>query len=478
MTAVRPRVAAPVDAASNPHLSGVFAPIVDEVDVGELRVEGELPHGIDGDYLRNGPNPRFTPIGGYLYPIDGDGMLHRVRISDGRARYTNRFVRTPSLTAEETAGRALWPGFQALDCLPGPDLVGPELAHSMKDLPDVNVVRHGGRLLALAESANPFLMSPELATLGRETFGGMLPAGITAHPKIDPATGEMVVFCYGLSEPYLTWSVIGPDGAARRAPTPVEGVRRPTMIHDMALTPTYVVLVLAPFYFDMRAAMQGGSPLSWQPQDGTSIVLIPRDGGAPSWVTTEAFWLWHTANAHDEVGPDGARRVVMDYVRHGAPGALLPGSAPQTSLARLTVDVAAGRVSHGTLAEVSLEFPRIDDRVLTGAHTVIGAAVDSGRRALPAGDADALCWYDTVRGSYAQWDGGSLSLGEQTFIPQPGSPDPAAGWWTTIATDRTDLRSRLLVFPAADPASGPIATVHLPQRVPAGLHGAWLPTEE
>jgi carotenoid cleavage dioxygenase-like enzyme len=44
-------------------------------------------------------------------------------------------------------------------------------------------------------------MSPDLDTLGKETFDGQLPAGITAHPKIDPATGEMAVFCYALEPP-------------------------------------------------------------------------------------------------------------------------------------------------------------------------------------------------------------------------------------------------------------------------------------
>ena len=136
-------------------------------------------------------------------------------------------------------------------------------------MPTINIVRHAGKLLALGESANPFLLSPELATIGRETFCDTLPAGITAHPKIDPLTGEMVVFCYGFSEPYLTWSIIGRDGATVRAATPVTGIDRPAMIHDMALTPTYVVLVVAPLFFDIADAARSGSPLSWEPDQGT-----------------------------------------------------------------------------------------------------------------------------------------------------------------------------------------------------------------
>ncbi|GGV03822.1 hypothetical protein GCM10010182_22510 [Actinomadura cremea] len=210
------------------HLSGTFAPVSEEVDEAELRVEGELPADLDGVYLRNGPDPRFTPIGSYLFPIDGDGMLHGVWMSEGRARYRNRFVRTPAVRAEAAAGRALWGGIESL-ITPGPEEVGPELAHTFKALPDINVVRHGGRLPALAESDCPSRMSPELETLGKATFGGRLPAGITAHPKTDPRTGQMAVFCYALEEPYLTWALLGPDGSVDRGPTPAADVDEPVM---------------------------------------------------------------------------------------------------------------------------------------------------------------------------------------------------------------------------------------------------------
>ncbi|MFI9115201.1 carotenoid oxygenase family protein [Streptomyces venezuelae] len=81
-----------LDPTRVPHLLGTFAPVTEEVDIAELEVTGEIPAWLDGLYLRNGPNPRFTPIGSYLYPIDGDGMLHGVWLSEGRARYRNRFV--------------------------------------------------------------------------------------------------------------------------------------------------------------------------------------------------------------------------------------------------------------------------------------------------------------------------------------------------------------------------------------------------
>ncbi|MFE6489480.1 carotenoid oxygenase family protein, partial [Streptomyces sp. NPDC057757] len=418
--------------------------------------------------------------GSYLYPIDGDGMLHAVRISDGRARYLNRFVRTPALVAEEKAGRALWGGLESM-IMPGVDEVGPELADTFKDLPDINVVRHAGRMLALAEAACPYRFDADLATLGREDFDGSLPAGMTAHPKIDPETGEMVVFCYALEPPYLTWSVIGSDGTVTRGPTPVAGVDEPLMIHDMALTARYVVLVLAPAFFDLDAAMAGGSFLAWRPERGTRVMLVPRDGGPPVWADDDAFWMWHSVNAYDD-GPGAQAPVVLDYVEWNR---LTIGpsteSGPVTArLVRARIDPAAGRMSRTVLDDARVEFPRIDDRRTGRRHRHTALATGTGRTDLLSGEYDAVRWYDTETGAEQTWDAGDLSVGEAVFAPEPG-PEASSddrGYWMTFATDRTDGESWFLVLPAEDPASGPVARVRIPVRVPLGLHGTWLPTEE
>ncbi|MGW5338791.1 carotenoid oxygenase family protein [Rhodococcus pyridinivorans] len=457
---------APVDLAHHPHLSGLFAPQREEVDVRELEVHGELPADLHGSYLRNGPNPRFDPIGHYVYPIDGDGMVHRVQIAGGTARYTNRFVRTPQVVAEEKAGRALWAGITD-PYFPPEEEVGPDLANTMRELPDINIVRHGGRLMAMAEAAPPYTLGSDLETLGRETFDGTLPVGLTAHPKIDPHTGEMVAFCYMLDPPYLTWSVVAPDGTVTRAPTPIDGMDRPLMIHDMALTPTYVVLVLAPLVFDLSQIFSGGSPLDWKPDLGTRVALVPRDSGAVRWFSTDTFWMWHTANAFDL--PDGD--VALDYVEWAYPGALTEKAGPNRSVLRRAV-IGRDGVTRTTLHERDIEFPRIDDRSMTLGHSVVATIGRSRSQKLPAGAADSLFWFDVASGTEAVWAHETLSPGEPAYL----SGD-SGGYWGAIATDRADMTSWFLVFPETDPASGPIARVRLPIRVPAGLHGAWLPPD-
>ncbi|MFD4469916.1 carotenoid oxygenase family protein [Rhodococcus sp. NPDC058505] len=455
---------APVDVAHHTHLTGVFAPQRAEVDVPDLEVIGEIPPELHGAYLRNGPNPRFDPIGNYVYPLDGDGMVHRIELDGGRARYTNRFVRTPMVVAEERAGHAIWGGVTDL-YTPGVDEVGPELAGTGRDLPDINVVRHGGRLLAMAEAAPPYRLDPtDLATLGRDTCDGAMAVGSTAHPKLDPVTGELVLFTYLLDAPYLTWSVVAADGTVAREPTVVEGLREPLMIHDMALTERYVVLVLCPLVFDLAAALTGGALLDWRPDDGTRVALIPRAGGPVRWADCEAFWVWHFAGARDL--PDG--RVQVDYAQWAYPGGFADLDAPCLGgLVRATVDPDRGRVDRQILHDRDVEFPRIDDRTLARAR---GRIATIGKRGPRDGHMDSLWFFDPDAGTETSWDPGPLSVGEPIHLPGTGSD-----YWGMLGTDRETMASWFVILPADDPASGPVARVRMPIRVPAGLHGVWLP---
>ena len=94
---------------THPYRSGAWQPNHREYDATELEVEGEIPVGLRGVYLRNTENPLHDAIGRY-HPFDGDGMLHSIVFDNGRVQYRNRFVATDGLVAEADAGRALWAG--------------------------------------------------------------------------------------------------------------------------------------------------------------------------------------------------------------------------------------------------------------------------------------------------------------------------------------------------------------------------------
>ena len=173
--------------AENPYLEGPFAPVYDEREALDLAVMGELPRGLDGVFLRNGPNPVHAPRGRYHW-FDGDGMVHAVSFRDGRASYRNRWIRTEGLDAERRAGRALWPGYMER---PDPEVPGSGSDGWLKDSANTDLVFHNGAVLALwYQCGMPYRLDPRtLATLGPESFGGKLGRRVSAHAKVDAATG-------------------------------------------------------------------------------------------------------------------------------------------------------------------------------------------------------------------------------------------------------------------------------------------------
>lgn len=166
-------------ASDDPHLTGNFVSIGPEIEACDLQViSGRIPADLEGVYMRNGPNPRLRPIV-YAYPMDGDGMIHAVYLKNGRARYRNRYVETSALAVERRAGHAVYGSFThpvPVD----PSLIRPgDPAGPFKNGAFINIIRHGGRLLALDEATTCYEMTMDLDTLG-EWKGG-------THKPIDSA---------------------------------------------------------------------------------------------------------------------------------------------------------------------------------------------------------------------------------------------------------------------------------------------------
>ena len=464
-----------VDPSTEPFLSGRFAPVTDEISADPLEVAGSLPTDLVGAYLRNGPNPRFTPLGSYTYPLEGDGMVHGVWLDGRRARYANRYVRTQGMIAEERAGRALFGGIMT-PAFVDPTLLGddPDPGWPFKLDAFIHVVRHGGRHLALEEGTPPYEITADLGTVGRCDFAGGLPNGMCAHPKIDPDTGEMVVFRYDVEAPFLTWATIGPDGAVRLPPAVVEGVDEGFMIHDFAVTRRFVVLVVGPLVFDLDAMGSGGDPLAWRPDMGAGIAVIPRDRQGPTrWVHTDAFWAWHYGNAFED-----GEVIHLDFPWSSAPSLLMaaPDRAQvRAGFTRATIDPDRATVTFHHLDDTGTEFPRVDERRSGRAHRYVTVAGRSGDGRLAGGEHDRLYRYDMVDGSRAHHDTGA-AVGEVVFAPRAGGTDDELdGYYLAIGTDLASDRSLLFVWDAADFPAAPVATVAMPRRVPNGLHGNWLP---
>ena len=464
----------PVDPASNPYLNGVFAPVDDGLDVADLPVLGKIPEDLRGAYLRNGPNTKFPPLGSYTYPLDGDGMIHGLWLADRRARYRNRYVLTKGLKAEMRAGRALYGGLMT-PAVPSAELAGPDPdPEGFKLLPDINIVRHAHRFLALAEGTAPYEVTKELDTVGRYDFAGAMPLGMCAHPKIDPATGEMILFRYGLEEPYLYWAAVGPDGRVIRPPEVIAEIDRGYMIHDFLITEDYLVLVICPAAFDLSLAAKGASPLAWEPDRGVKIAVIPRRGQAEKvrWVTADSFWCWHYANAWQDNGEIVAAFPWWSHFSLGAAG----GPPPKGRFVRARIDPAAGSLSLETLDDRTTEFPRIDVR-RQGQKTRYAMVSHRLSPALRGGSFDELLRFDLAKGTTESHRFPGQAIGEAVFAPKAGRSEEKAGYVLTFSTDLATMESSFVILDVEDFSGEPAAVVKLPRRVPLGLHGNWFPTK-
>ena len=341
--------------SDNPHLGGNFAPIGPELNVDNLPViAGRIPGDLSGAYMRNGPNPLFKPIA-FTYPMDGDGMIHAVYFDNGRARYRNRFVQTAGLIAECRAGRAIYGSFTRPVPI-DPTLLQPQDPQGpFKNGAFINVIRHGGHLLALDESTTSYEMTMDLDTIGEWKAGTDKPLRLGAHNRRHPKTGTLFAIAYSHAEPTVQIHQI--DAAGNLAKSFSIALAAPTMIHDFVLTERYIVLLACPAVFDSAAVRQGQPFLQWRPGMGTRIGLIALDGSTTQWLDADPFFVFHFANAFERGG-----NIFIDYVQHES---LALGYAQQTqkspTLHRMTINLAARKVDDTQVAGMVTEFPRIND---------------------------------------------------------------------------------------------------------------------
>ncbi len=449
---------------TNPYLQGNYAPVQEEVTATELAVTGSIPQELCGRYLRNGPNPVTPQDPASYHWFTGDGMVHGIRLRDGRAEwYRNRWVRSAEVA------RAL-----GEEPKPGPVHSGMDFA------PNTNVIGHAGRTFAIVEAgALPYELTDELDTIGACDFEGTLTGGYTAHPKRDPESGELYAVSY-----FWGWgddvdvSVLDPSGHVRSS-------RRVTMggsvsVHDCAITERSLVLLDLPVTFSMEAAASGSQfPYRWQEDYHARVGLLPRDGDTTAvvWHDVEPCYVFHFMNAYDE--PSGG--VVLDVVRHSSMFRthVLGPSEGLPTLERWHLDGRGGAVKDERLDDHGQEFPRVDERVVGRPHRygyAVGVNVDENDDV--AFSESVLVRHDLERGTRVERSfGRGASVGEAVFVPRADDAGEADGWLLTLAYSPERDASALHILNAEDPAGEAEAVVELPQRVPLGFHGNWVPDQ-
>jgi carotenoid cleavage dioxygenase len=442
----------------NLYLSGNYAPVREEVTAFDLPVEGELPVELEGRYLRNGPNPVDAVDPATHHWFMGDGMVHGIRLRGGRAEwYRNRYVGSKRL--QEARGEA--------------DIPGPNWNDSPGG-PNTNVGGFAGRTWAMVEAGGcPVELSYELETIGRNDFDGTLPGAFTAHPKVDPDTGEMHAMVYAWPQwlDHVQYVVVAPDGrVSRTVDIPLPGM---TMLHDMSLTSRYAVVYDQPCTVDLDLAFAGRFPFRWNPDHGNRVGLLPRDGTAADivWIDVPIGYAFHPLNAHD--APDGT--VVIDLCTYDVMfhTDLLGPFETLPRLERWELDPGRRTVSTTVVDESPNEFPRHRGSLTAKPYRY-------GYCASLSTDPTAgwpTVKHDLITGERRVFDHGpGRAAGEPVFVPRTHGADAVEddGWLVTFVHDLAAGSAEFVVIDAQDFDRGEVARVHLPQRVPYGFHGNWV----
>ncbi|MCF3179706.1 carotenoid oxygenase family protein [Streptomyces polychromogenes] len=455
----------------NRYLSGNFAPVTEEVTAHDLPITGRIPAELSGRYLRTGPNPLgVEDPAAHLWTL-GEGMVHGVRIRDGRAEwYRNRWVRSASVADRLGEPRRGAPVDERTDFAP-----------------NVQVAGLAGRTFVLIEGGlRPYELGYELDTIGPCDLGAT-PEGFNAnaHSVFDPRTRELHSLAFRYGSEHVQHIVTDDTGTVRRATT-IAAPGSPYM-HDFALTDHHVVLYDGPVVFS-AAHLTTGVPFVWDHTHPARLGIMPRAGGEVRWFDVAPSLVGHTLNAY-ETGTD----LVVDLVRHAEGFDIRDFGTSRPTLHRWTVDLAAGTVREERLDDRVQEFPRLN-AAFTGRPYRYGYAAAVELYAPPAGPWDprpaegfsnALLKHDLARGTTEAHEFGRFAaVGEAVFVPagppdaSSAAPQPADeddGYLMAYVHDPDRCAADLVILSAQDFTGRPLARVHLPVRVPLGLHGNWIP---
>jgi carotenoid cleavage dioxygenase len=426
--------------SKNKFLSGNWYP-VEETSTTELKITGELPKELSGLFLRNGPNPK-EPINHENYhPFFGDGMIHGIRVEDGKALwYKNKFVTSTF-------------GFG----------------------PNTHVLKHGEKIYALVEGGiSPVIMDSEMNFLEEEPFPASENKRFTAHPKIDADTGEMHAVSYDFGEyvnglgqvHYVTVDSHGKLIKDKIIETP----SRP-MVHDCAITKNYVLIFDLPVTFNLgrrdgdNNPIGGDYPVVWNDKHISRVGLQSKKTDEIIWIEVNPGFLFHIVNSYENENG----QVVLDFCRYERlfdfDNPLPMGQKP--FLTRWILDPKTKTCSEEMLDDRPMEFSRVHPD-FDGKQHRFGYLLNDGRL-------NNYFKHDFEKSETVAHDfGESCQAAEPVFIPRKNAKSEDDGFVVGFVYDKTTDLSDFVVLDAQNFSDAPLARVTLPQRVPFGFHGSWI----
>jgi carotenoid cleavage dioxygenase len=467
--------------------SGILKPLRFEGDILDLEVEGEVPAQLNGTFHRVHPDQQFAPKFDNDQFFNGDGLISLFRFRNGRVDFKQRYAQTDKFKLERAAGKALFGAYR------NPLFDDPSVKGKIRGTANTNAIVHAGKLFALKEDSPALLMDPlTLETDGYTDFGGKCTSQtFTAHPKIDPLTGNMVAFSYaskGLLTRDATYMEISPTGELLREVW--FEVPFYCMMHDFGVTEDYACFHLVPIISSWERLEANQPHFGFDTTMPVWLGVLPRKGEAKDmkWFKCPNLFCSHVMNAFNDgtkvyFDTPVAKNNMFPFFPdvHGKPFNSLEAASYMT---RWTVDMSSKGEDFEKserLTKMIGEFPRIDDRYATQPHSYGWLLVTD--RSMPfngtSGRASGLLlnklgYMNFKTGEQKEWFCGPDSvIQEPCFVPRtPDSPE-GDGYLIALVDDIIRNYSELVILDAQAIEEGPLAQVKLPFRLRQGLHGNW-----
>lgn len=467
---------------------GYAAPSRIEGDVRDLEVVGTIPKALNGAFYRNSADHCYPPLHGHDIFLNGDGMVHMLRFENGHADLKTRYVRTRKFELERQARRALFGAYRN----PFTDL--PEVRGEDNNTANTSVLWHHGKLYALKESGLPYELDPNtLETLGERDFGGVLNRTFTAHPKLDPETGECIAFAYnatGQATRDIELYVISPEGSITRH----ESFEAPysSMVHDVLVSRNHIAFVICPMVCDWARVQRGEPYWHWDSAKATQVAIIPRKEGvrAIRWYTCPKVAMQtHTFNAWEAPGEQGTVLHLDHFITESGWLSQFPDlHDPQAQEKppfgeRWSFELGSprGEFSIRRFIEHIGEMPTIDPRyaMTRNRHFWFGTNHPARWPMLPRGPKGppftCLGHHDDQTGQLDFWYAGPDSAPEEPhFVPRSADAPEGEGWLLSMVGRRAENRTDLVILDALRLEQGPVAIVRMPYRIHEGFHGTWV----
>ncbi|PIN26288.1 Beta, beta-carotene 15,15'-dioxygenase [Handroanthus impetiginosus] len=474
-------------------LSGNFAPVDELPPTACDIVEGSLPLCLDGAYIQNGPNPQFMPRSPF-HIADGDGMLHSIKISQGKATFSSRFVRTYKYLLEHELGYPVFPNPVA--ALAYTKLtahmvitIARVLTGQLKLLingfgtANTSLALFGGHLFALIESDLPYAMKitsdGDIITIGRHDLHcrkGFMDM-MTAHPKIDPDTGEAFAFRNFAVPPFMTYFRIDSNGRKQKE-VPIFSLKRASFSHDFAVTKNFAIFPDTQIVVNPLEVIRGRSMMRVDLHKTPRLGVLPRyavDESDMYWIDVPGLNVLHVVNAWEE--DDGNRIVIMATNLFGIEHALEAIELTQSSMERIVIDVKEKIVTRYPVSNRNLDFGVINPKYGQKKTRYIYAADLEGMPkmagvvkldlSLSPADCTVAC-HMYGPGCYGS---------EPIFVArEPNNPaaDEDDGYLLSYVYNENTQESKFLVMDAKSPTLEIVAAVKLPRRVPHGFHSIFV----